>query len=708
MGYARHIGRVGALAVTLGVGVAIVTMPGAANAGPTDSSTSTGGSSSSAAGGSSPNDTSSGADGADGAAGANGAAGADGAAAPEGAADDGDDTADGDLADSGDGDSGDGAADLTGAEGDEETPSGGADSLGGDGDQAGDLARGAGSNNRSTDQQDANRSLNLHASSAQDDSDEDRSAPDLAGGAQAAMLSADAGERDSTGTSLSKVAAGAPMKAATFSAALDTPEVPQQRATFVSVVADFVAAVLNPLLGTGGGLPFQMPILTAILSVARDELERIFVPRSTTPSRQQTVSVFTTDPDSVVDPLNQHVLLIGVDGTNLSRILADPENDNFFELMDEGTTAASSIVGHTTISNPSWTAILTGVWGERTGVINNVFTPGTYDKFPTIFNQLEGENDAIKTMAIADWDVIGGIAQAGSDPADVVTFVPQIEGDTNWLYTDDAVGLATKAAIESADPPNFLFSYFVGVDENGHMYGGASEQYKLAIENVDENLGLIMDAAATSGEQWTIIVVTDHGHQPEKGLGHGFQTPDETSTFVIASGADFGEGLVNPEYQIVDTTPTVMNLFGFAPRAGSDGVTLQSLSDSDEDPVNLHQALMDEIATNKSPDALTNVALSLRTVFATVPYYIYQFKNDAGASLPSFLVVPVGLIFDGLYLATNIPAQIVAFATGVSGASIFPLFPPPPPTFPPSEETNVLLVCASPGSAAGACEASVA
>ena len=34
MGYARHIGRVGALAVTLGVGVAIATTPGIAYADP--------------------------------------------------------------------------------------------------------------------------------------------------------------------------------------------------------------------------------------------------------------------------------------------------------------------------------------------------------------------------------------------------------------------------------------------------------------------------------------------------------------------------------------------------------------------------------------------------------------------------------------------------------------------------------------------------
>lgn len=71
-----------------------------------------------------------------------------------------------------------------------------------------------------------------------------------------------------------------------------------------------------------------------------------------------------------------NVLVIGIDGTNLSKILANQQNTNLFSLMQGGTTAASTIVGHTTISNPSWSSILTGAWGEKTGVINNVFTPG--------------------------------------------------------------------------------------------------------------------------------------------------------------------------------------------------------------------------------------------------------------------------------------------------------------------------------------------
>ena len=62
-----------------------------------------------------------------------------------------------------------------------------------------------------------------------------------------------------------------------------------------------------------------------------------------------------------------------------------------------------------------------------------------------------------------------------------------------------------------------------------------------------------------------MIVVTDHGHQPQLGFGHGFQSPDETSTFVIADGPDFQDGYINLQYEIVDTTPTVMSLFGGTP-----------------------------------------------------------------------------------------------------------------------------------------------
>ena len=205
---------------------------------------------------------------------------------------------------------------------------------------------------------------------------------------------------------------------------------------------------------------------------------------------------------------------------------------------------------------------------------------------------------------------------------------------------------------------------------------------------------------ASTCEDWTVIVVTDHGHQPQQGFGHGFQSPRETETFVIVDGPQFGDSVFNPDYEIVDVTPTVLSLFGAPQGARFDGVPLTSLRGSDSDPltqVQLQDTLKAQIASNDYPNIIVNVALSLRTIVAFVPYYVY------GADLPA----PIG---DILYVATNVPAQVVAFLTGMHGASLFPILPPPPITFTPEEATSVdaafRMDCGVGSLAAAACIAS--
>ena len=539
MGYGRYIGRVGALAVTLGVGMAMAGTPGIAYADPSEgasassadsssksSSTSKSSEGSDAASKSSsktktsadteapskPSSTKKSSVGTD-AASTDGSAGTDSSASDResssGPADestvDSDNPADADKADEvkggdvDDGQDGDAAEPTDGAS-DEDAPpvAGDEDTPPADTTPAQDDSVQAPASHDSADPQVASRSARTHPSARLHTTDVDSTvtaADKVEVQPQTVSLDAvaDVPARHSVAQSSAEAFTAS---ATTLTSAVPVPSTPKQRPTLVKAVSDFVAAVLQPLLSPAKGSPIQMPILSALLSLVRNEFERIFAPpqgECGVPTNRRSAD---GSPNPVTDPTQQHVLVIGVDGTNLSRILADDYNQNFFDLMDTSTTAAASIVGHTTISNPSWTAILTGVWGERTGVINNVFTPWTYDKFPTVFNQLETLNPAIETMAVGDWDVINAIAGAGSVPADKNVFVPQIEGDTNWLETDDAVADKTVDAISGVNgtTPNFLFSYFVGVDENGHMYGGASPQYAAAIRNMDDNLGEIMDA----------------------------------------------------------------------------------------------------------------------------------------------------------------------------------------------------------------------
>ena len=395
-----------------------------------------------------------------------------------------------------------------------------------------------------------------------------------------------------------------------------------------------------------------------------------------------------------------HVLLIGTDGTNMSKILEyayDEPTSGFRIVMDQGVTGTTSFVGHTTLSGPSWSTILTGAWDDKTGVFNNIFSPVPYNSWPTVINLIEYNEPDVDTAVIANWQYINDIGNAGGYPADVNDFVAF---DTSWEDTDDLVAQRTIDLINttSASDSSFIFSYQVAVDEAGHAAGGDSPEYRAAVINTSENIAAIMVAidaweAANPGQQWTVITTTDHGHQPQAGFGHGFNSPLETSSFVIfdLEGDDTNDGQQNLGYSNTDITPTILNLFGIAQRSDFDGVPLQENADGVVVPVNLKQSITDALALYGFPDPITDFTLSLRTVVGAVPYFLNGFVNQATSFLQGvvdqqiFVIstlaqvaeLAVGFIGGALVDVTQVIAGVVARLTG-SGA-IPPTDPPLPP-----------------------------
>jgi len=352
-----------------------------------------------------------------------------------------------------------------------------------------------------------------------------------------------------------------------------------------------------------------------------------------------------------------HVLLIGVDGTNLSKILQytwdNPNSTGFQELMEEGTTAATSIVGHTTISGPSWTTVMTGVWDSKSGVINNIFSPAPYTKWPTAINILEAHNPGITTQVVADWKYINDMAGAGGFPADTNIYYNPADFNSVFADADQAVTDKTVALINGAgsNTPTFLFSYQDQVDEAGHSYGGGSAEYKQAVINVGDNIAEIMDAVRASelaGSDWTVIVTTDHGHQQSQGFGHGFQSPNETSSFIVFDEAgDPTGGLQNQSYSNVDITPTIVKLFGAPLRSDFDGVPMTTKTSGIVDPVDLKKSLDNAVSMYGYPNIGIDVALGTRTVFATVPYLI----DGLVTSINSFLQ---GIVDKDIFLISGL------------------------------------------------------
>lgn len=485
----------------------------------------------------------------------------------------------------------------------------------------------------------------------------------------------------------------------------------------VTVAAPAAAAVADPAPAPAAPAPIPvreplLPLLPTLPALPVAPASAVTVSATSGSNGRLRAASAVAQAAALADPPATHVLLIGVDGTNLDKILQytwnNPDSTGFQELMDEGTTSATSIVGHTTISGPSWTTILTGVWDTKSGVINNLFNPKPYHDWPTVFNMLENHDPSIDTAVVADWKYINDMAAAGVSPVE-----PEdnhyIAFDTSWADTDQKVTDKTIALIAAADAdtPTFLFSYQVQVDEAGHAFGGGSAEYRDAVINVGENIAEIMDAVhaaeLATGEQWTVIVTTDHGHQQSKGFGHGFQSPNETSSFIIFDQAgDPAGGKQNQSFANTDITPTIVNMFGAPMRSDFDGVPLDTKGSGLVTPVDLETSLNDAISMYGYPNIGVDIALGTRTIFATVPYLIDGFVNNITGMLQTVIDKDIFLIsgiaqvtqwivqFNGDLAVgvTQAIARVVAWMTG--SGRIPPTDPPLTPN--PAESSDSLLV----------------
>ncbi len=479
------------------------------------------------------------------------------------------------------------------------------------------------------------------------------------------------------------------------------------------------AAALNPAPAAPAPTPVRLPLLPDLPALPVAPASAVTASATSGTNNRLRAASAVAQASVLADPPN-HVLLIGTDGTNLSKILQyayDTPGSGFRAVMDQGITGTTSLVGHTTISGPSWSTILTGAWDNKTGIINNLFNPEPYKKWPTVFNLIEYNKPTVNTAVIADWQYINDIADAGGYPADINEF---IEFTNTWEDTDDEVAARTIELINAAvaDQSAFLFSYQVAVDEAGHLHGGGSQQYADAVINTSENIKAIMDAVdawetANPGEKWTVIVTTDHGHQQSQGFGHGFQSPNETSSFVIfdLEGDDANDGKQNLGYTNADITPTIVNLFGIDQRTDFDGVPLQTRGTGIVTPADLKQALSDALSMYGYPNIGTDVALGTRTVFASVPYFIDGFIQDITAQLQAIVEQDIFLIsgiaqatqwvvqFNGDLMVgvTQAVARVVARLTG-SGTippSDPPLPAPPAGTEPPVLDSATVLASAA-------------
>jgi predicted AlkP superfamily pyrophosphatase or phosphodiesterase len=235
-----------------------------------------------------------------------------------------------------------------------------------------------------------------------------------------------------------------------------------------------------------------------------------------------------------------HALVIGIDGLRPDALEA-ASTPNLDMLIADGTVSFDAFAGgelgevteQPTFSGPGWSSILTGVWVDKHGVRLNVFDEANFDEYPHFFARLREELPEAYLSSFVTWGPIndGILASADADEA----FSPD-PGDS--AQGDIEVTAAVVSHL-GAQSPDVVFVQLDEVDHQGHVagYGPDVPEYLDAIETIDAQVGEMVEAVVArpthGAEDWLIVVTTDHGGV---GRGHGGQTVEERTIFIVVSG----------------------------------------------------------------------------------------------------------------------------------------------------------------------------
>lgn len=203
--------------------------------------------------------------------------------------------------------------------------------------------------------------------------------------------------------------------------------------------------------------------------------------------------------------------------------------------LTKGTYAEGVIGVVPTVTYPSHTTIVTGVWPAEHGVVNNtIFDPfGEHPntwywdfsdiKVPTLYTAADAAG--IKTANVGwpvtigapiDYNIAEGTQSEHTDkppvspyhPADILTQLnihPAPKADQDVTKTDEAVAILQKFH------PGLLLVHLTDLDHQEHLHSPFSPQADETLEKIDAQVGSIEKAALGVDPRTRIAVVSDHG-----------------------------------------------------------------------------------------------------------------------------------------------------------------------------------------------------
>ena len=268
--------------------------------------------------------------------------------------------------------------------------------------------------------------------------------------------------------------------------------------------------------------------------------------------------LFSTISELDTSKVNRKVLVLGIDGIRSDAMMQN--NAPFmFALSNDADVyfTDSHITESITYSGPNWSSILTGVHYNKHGVSDNGFDNPNYDTYPTFFDYIESVDSTINTASIVNWTPINThILSSCTD------FSPELPVQDIEVF-EQVQDLLVNDAPFNAD---MVFVHFDELDAAGHAFGFSSDvpEYSATLNTIDsyvENIFNIINTKRINGEDWLVMIVSDHGGD---GTGHGdAQNPYINQTILIAQHPNLIFKNQHSSNQC-DLAPTILKFLGIS------------------------------------------------------------------------------------------------------------------------------------------------
>jgi predicted AlkP superfamily pyrophosphatase or phosphodiesterase len=225
-----------------------------------------------------------------------------------------------------------------------------------------------------------------------------------------------------------------------------------------------------------------------------------------------------------------------------------------------------------TISAPGYMSLLTATWADKHNVRGNSNQSPNYNYW-NIFRVVESVDASRVTAVFSTWldnrTVLIGEGRPGAGAFTIDHAVDGFERDTvafphdpNSEYIraiDDRV-TADAAAFIAAKGPALSWVYLQHTDDMGHAHGDGAPFYA-AVQQADARVGRIWEAVKQRqalGEDWMVVVTTDHGRDARTGKGHGGQSARERATWITTNTPRLSAHFTSGQLAIVDIMPSIL------------------------------------------------------------------------------------------------------------------------------------------------------